>query len=133
LVEVSHPELSVRRQCELLGLNRSTFYYEPTGATPEDLRLMRLIDELYTACPFYGSRKITEALTRGGEEVNRKRVQRLMREMGLEAIYPKPRLSAAGRGHKILLIPLFGEPCDNLRVRLRPAGSEATRCGTASR
>jgi putative transposase len=101
LVEVNRPELSVRRQCELLGLNRSTFYYEPTGATPEDLRLMRLIDELYTACPFYGSRKITEALTRRGEEVNRKRVQRLMREMGLEAIYPKPRLSAAGRGHKI--------------------------------
>jgi putative transposase len=85
LVEVNHPELSVRRQCELLGLNRSSFYYEPTGATPEDLRLMRLIDELYTDCPFYGSRKITEVLTRGGEEVNRKRVRRLMREMGLEA------------------------------------------------
>jgi putative transposase len=101
LVEVDHPELSVRRQCELLGLNRSTFYYEPTGATPEDLRLMRLIDELYTACPFYGSRKIREALTRRGEEVNRKRVRRLMRIMGLEAIYPKPRLSAAGKGHKI--------------------------------
>jgi len=101
LVEVNHPELSVRRQCELLGLARSTFYYEPTGETPENLRLMRLIDELYTGCPFYGSRKITEELTRRGEEVNRKRVQRLMREMGLEAIYPKPRLSAAGRGHKI--------------------------------
>jgi putative transposase len=101
LIEVNHPELSIRRQCELLGLARSTFYYEPTGATPEDLRLMRLIDELYTAWPFYGSRRITEALTRQGAEVNRKRVQRLMREMGLEAIDPKPRLSAAGRGHKI--------------------------------
>ena len=101
LVEVEHPELSVRRQCELLGLNRSTFYYEPTGASPEDLRLMRLIDEQYTACPFYGSRRMTEWLTQQGEEVNRKRVQRLMRIMGLEAIYPKPRLSAAGRGHKI--------------------------------
>jgi putative transposase len=93
--------LSVRRQCELLGLNRSTFYYEPTGAAPEDLRLMRLIDEQYTACPFYGSRRMSEWLTRHGEEVNRKRVQRLMRTMGLEAIYPKPRLSVAGRGHKI--------------------------------
>src|SRR5436305_2101979 len=62
---------------------------------------MRLIDEQYTACPFYGSRRMTEWLTRGGEEVNRKRVRRLMRTMGLEAIYPKPRLSAAGRGHKI--------------------------------
>ena len=101
LVEVNHPDLSVRRQCELLGLSRSTFYYEPTGATPEDLRLMRLIDEQYTACPFYGSRRMTEWLTRRGEEVNRKRVRRLMRVMGLEAIYPKPRLSAAGRGHKI--------------------------------
>jgi len=101
LVDIEHPDLSIRHQCELLGLNRSSFYYEPTGATPEDLRLMRLIDELYTACPFYGSRRMTEWLTRHGEEVNRKRVQRLMRVMGLEAIYPKPRLSAAGRGHKI--------------------------------
>ncbi len=108
LVELNHPELSVRRQCELLGLARSTFYYEPTGATPEDLRLMRLIDELYTACPFYGSRRITEELTHRGEEVNRKRVQRLMREMGLEAIYPKPRLSVAGRGHKIYRYLLRG-------------------------
>src|SRR5512144_2695114 len=101
LVEVNHPDLSIRRQCELLGLNRSTFYYEPADATPEDLRLMRLIDEQYTACPFYGSRRMTEWLTRQGEEVNRKRVQRLMRVMGLEAIYPKPRLSAAGSGHKV--------------------------------
>jgi putative transposase len=93
--------LSVRRQCELLGLNRSTFYYEPAGETPENLRLMRLIDEQYMACPFYGSRRMAEWLTQRGEEVNRKRVQRLMRIMGLEAIYPKPKLSAAGRGHKI--------------------------------
>ncbi len=101
LVEFEHPDLSIRRQCELLGLSRSTFYYEPAGATPEDLRLMRLIDEQYTACPFYGSRRMTQWLTRRGEGVNRKRVQRLMRTMGLEAIYPKPRLSAAGRDHKI--------------------------------
>jgi putative transposase len=101
LVEADHPDLSIRRQCELLGLNRSSLYYEPIGEAPEALRLMRLIDEQYTACPFYGSRRMTEWLTRQGEEVNRKRVQRLMRTMGLEAIYPKPRLSAAGRGHKI--------------------------------
>ena len=101
LVEVDHPDLSVRRQCKLLGLNRSSLYYEPTGETSEDLRLMRLIDEQYTACPFYGSRRMTAWLNQQGEEVNRKRVQRLMRKMGLEAIYPKPRLSAAGRGHKI--------------------------------
>ena len=100
-VEVNHPELRVRRQCELLGLNRSTFYSEPAGETSEDLRLMRRIDERYTACPFSGSRRMTEWLTRQGEAVNRKRVQRLMRIMGLEAIYPEPRLSTAGRGHTI--------------------------------
>ena len=93
--------MSVRRQCELLGLNRSSLYYEPAGEAPEDLRLMRLIDEQYTACPFYGSRRMTEWLTQRGEGVNRKRVQRLMRAMGLEAIYPKPRTSTAGKGHRI--------------------------------
>jgi len=91
----------VRRQCELLGLSRSSLYYEPGGEAAEALRLMRRIDEPYTACPFYGSRRITAWLVQQGEEVNRKRVQRLMRVMGLEAIDPKPRLSAAGRGHKI--------------------------------
>jgi putative transposase len=101
LIEVGHPALSVRRQCELLGLSRSSLYYEPAGESPENLRLMRLIDEQYTAYPFYGSRRMTEWLTQRGEEVNRKRVQRLMRVMGLEAIYPKPRLSLAGRGHKV--------------------------------
>jgi putative transposase len=101
LVEPGHPALSVRRQCELLGLSRSSLYFEPGGVSAEDLRLMRLIDEQYTACPFYGSRRMTICLTRQGEEVNRKRVQRLMRVMGLEAIYPKPRLSMAGKGHRI--------------------------------
>jgi putative transposase len=101
LIDAGHPALSVRRQCELLGLSRSSLYYQPGGGTAEDLRLMRKIDEQYTACPFYGSRRMTQWLTKQGEEVNRKRVQRLMRLMGLEAIYPKPRLSTAGRGHKV--------------------------------
>jgi putative transposase len=101
LVEPEHPELSVRRQCELLGLNRSSLYYEPAVETAANLRLMRLIDEEYTAHPFYGSRKMTQWLTVPGAAVNRKRVQRLMRVMGLEAIYPKPKLSVAGRGHRI--------------------------------
>jgi putative transposase len=92
--------LSVRRQCELLGLSRSSLYYEPGGEAAEDLRLMRRIDEQYTARPFYGSRRMTIWLNEQGEEVNRKRVQRLMRVMGLEAIYPKPRLSLAGKGHR---------------------------------
>ncbi len=93
--------MSVRRQCELLGLNRSSLYYEPASETSEDLGLMRRIDEQYTACPFYGSRRMSAWLIEQGEEVNRKRVQRLMRVMGLEAIYPKPRLSLAGKGHRI--------------------------------
>jgi putative transposase len=101
LIEVGHPELSVRRQCELLGLSRSSLYYEPAGETAENLRLLRRIDEQYTACPFYGSRRMTAWLLTQGEAVNRKRVQRLLRLMGLEALYPKPRLSAPGRGHRI--------------------------------
>src|SRR6516225_8868940 len=101
LIEPAHPELSVRRQCELLGLSRSSLYYEPAGETADNLRLMRLIDEQYTARPFYGSRKMAVWLRGRGEAVNRKRVQRLMRLMGLEAIAPKPRVSAPGPGHRV--------------------------------
>jgi putative transposase len=93
--------LSVRRQCQLLGLCRSSLYYQPAPETPDNLRLMRLLDEEYTAHPFLGSRRLTRWLHRQGEAVNRKRVQRLLRLMGLEAVYPKPKLSTAGRGHRI--------------------------------
>jgi len=91
----------VRRQCELLGLSRASLYYEPAPETEENLRLMRLIDQEYTAHPFLGSRRLTAWLIDQGEEVNRKRVQRLMRLMGLEAIYPKPKLSTASREHRV--------------------------------
>ena len=101
MVEPDHPQLSVRRQCELLGLSRSSLYYEPASETAVNLRLMRLLDQEYTAHPFLGSRRLTAWLIEQGEEVNRKRVQRLMRLMGLEAIYPKPKLSAARTGHRI--------------------------------
>jgi putative transposase len=84
-----------------LGLSRSGLYYEPAAETAENLRLMGLIDREYTAHPFLGSRKLTKWLIERGERVNRKRVRRLMRLMGLEAIYPKPKLSVAGRGHRI--------------------------------
>ncbi len=94
-------DLSIRRQCALLGLGRSSWYYEPVAETAENLRLMRLIDKQYTDHPETGSRKMTVWLVKHGEAVNRKRVQRLMRTMGLEAIYPKPRLSQAGKGHRI--------------------------------
>jgi putative transposase len=106
--------LSVRRQCELLGLNRSSLYYEAATETAENLRLMRLIDEEYTAYPFLGSRKLAEWLTAQGEPVNRKRVQRLMRLMGLEAIYPKPKLSQPGPGHKVFPYLLRGVTIDRV-------------------
>jgi putative transposase len=101
LVEPGHPELSVRRQCQLLGLSRSGFYYTPAAETPENLELMRLIDRQYTARPFYGSRRMTAWLRSQGHGVNRKRVQRLLGIMGLEAIHPKPRRRGDGRGHRV--------------------------------
>ncbi len=101
LIEAGHAELSVRRQCQLLGLSRSSLYYEPAAETTENLRLMRLLDQAYTAHPFLGSRRLTAWLNDQGEAVNRKRVQRLLRLMGLEAIYPKPKLSAARAGHRL--------------------------------
>lgn len=93
-MDIGHPALSVRRQCELLDLNRSSLYYTPAAESADNLRLMRLLDEEYTRHPFLGSRRLTKWLVQQGESVNRKRVQRLLRIMGLEAIYPKPRLIA---------------------------------------
>ena len=106
-------ELSVRRQCHLLGLSRATYYREPAGESAENLALMRRIDEPYTACPFYGSRRITRWLIRNGHAVNRKRVQRLLRIMGLEAIHPKPKVSA-GRGHTVYPYLLRDVPIDRV-------------------
>ena len=100
-MELAHPEISVRRQCELLGVNRASLYYQPGGESEENLRLMRLLDEQYTRTPFYGSRRMTAWLREQGYTVNRKRLARLMQLMGIEAIYPKPKLSQPGEGHKI--------------------------------
>lgn len=93
--------MSIRRQCELLGLNRSTLYYSGAEESEANLCLMRLIDEQYLRTPFYGSRRMTVWLLEKDQAVNRKRVQRLMRLMGLEAIYPKPRLSQRDGDHRI--------------------------------
>ena len=107
-----HEELSVRRQCELLGVNRSSLFYEPMGESEQNLRLMRLLDEQYTRAPFYGSRRMTEWLITQGYEVNRKRISRLMEVMGIEAVYPKPKLSQPGEGHKIYPYLLRGVTVD---------------------
>ncbi len=101
LIEVSDAQLSTRRQCELLGLNRASFYYRNKPETPENIKLMRLIDEEYTLHPFYGYRKMTQFLHRRGFGVNHKRVARLMSKLGLAAIYPKPNLSKPGKNHLI--------------------------------
>jgi len=96
-----HPHLSVSRQCQLLSLARSSFYYHPQRPSDEELTLLRLIDQQYLKTPFYGSRRMTVVLRQQGYEVNRKRVQCLMRQLGIEAIYPKPRLSQAHPGHQV--------------------------------
>jgi putative transposase len=95
LVEPAHPSIPISRQCKLLGLARSSFYYELKPETEQNLRLMRMLDQQFTATPFYGVRRMTAWLATQGESVNPKRVRRLMRKMGLEAIYPKPNLSRA--------------------------------------
>ena len=95
------PEISVRHQCELLELCRSGYYYQPCPETPENLALMRRLDELHLAHPVYGSRKLQVLLARDGWAVNRKRVVRLLRLMGIEAIYCKPRTSLPLPGHQI--------------------------------
>src|SRR5262249_47457008 len=88
--------LSIARQCDLLGVARSSWYYQPVGESEENLVLMRLLDEQYTRTPFYGIRRMTAWLRQLGHAVNHKPVGRLLRLMGLEAIYPKPRLSQPG-------------------------------------
>jgi putative transposase len=104
----------VRRQCELLGLARASLYYQAAEETAPNLRLMRLLDEEHTRHPFYGSRRLTAWLSEQGEEVNRKRVQRLMRLMGLEAIYPKPRLSVPDLSHRVYPYLLRGVGIDRV-------------------
>ena len=104
----------MRRQCELLGLARASLYYQAAEETAPNLRLMRLLDEEHTRHPFYGSRRLTAWLSEQGEEVNRKRVQRLMRLMGLEAIYPKPRLSVPDLSHRVYPYLLRGVGIDRV-------------------
>jgi putative transposase len=101
-VDRDHNAISIRRQCDLLGVNRASLYYTPLGESEENLQLMRWIDEQYTETPFFGSRRMAAWLgTEKQAAVNRKRVARLMHLMGLEAVHPKPKLSQPGEGHKI--------------------------------
>lgn len=102
MIDVSRKDLAILRQCELLGLPRSSFYREPPkGESPKNLKLMRLIDEEYTRHPFSGARQLKRYLKRQGYKVNRKRVQRLMRLMGIQSVAPKPNTSKPSKEHKI--------------------------------
>lgn len=93
-VDPSRQDLSISKQCELLGIPRASFYYDPAPESECNLQLMRLIDEQYMSKPFYGSRSMTAHFRNQGLDVNRKRITRLMRQMGIEAIYPKPKREA---------------------------------------
>lgn len=101
MIEPDHAPLSIRQQCELVGLNRATFYYEPTGESEFNLQLMRLLDEQYTKTPFYGWPRMTACLRQQGYAINPKRVRRLMGLMGLQAIYPQRRTTLAAEGHPV--------------------------------
>lgn len=115
LIESAHSSISIQRQCELIGLSRASLYYEPQKESPENLSLMRLIDEQFTRVPFYGVRRMTAWLQEEQRlPVNPKRVRRLMRLMGLEAIYPKPRLSLAAPGHQVYPYLLRGVTIDRV-------------------
>jgi len=93
MIERNHRQLPLTVQCRLLGVSRSSLYYQPRAVSPEEVALKHRIDEIYTACPFYGSRRIAAQLQREGHQINRKRVQRYMRQMGIRGICPGPNLS----------------------------------------
>ena len=112
LLDRGHGRLSVRRQCALLGVARSGVYRPPRAANDNDLALTRRIDELFTAWPFLGSRRLTTLLRSEGYALNRKRVQRLMRKMGIAALGPKPRTTTPAPGHKIYPYLLRGLAID---------------------
>ena len=104
MIEMNHESLSVRRQSSLLRVNRSTLYYERVDAA-EDTRLANEIHDLWLEMPFYGYRRITAELRRRGYKINPKRVLRLMREMNVQALYPRPKTTI--RAAKIRFIPIF--------------------------
>jgi putative transposase len=110
LIEPDHAQISVARQCELVGLSRSSFYYIPQEESPENLYLMRLLDEQYTRTPFDGVRRMTAWIRAQGYAVHHKRVARLLHTLGLETLYTKPPTSQAQPGHRVYPYWLRGVP-----------------------
>ena len=101
MIDENHPRLSLVRQCALMEISRSSWYYRPVGESQANVRLMRLMDELHLSCPWYGSRQMARALRRMGHRVGRKRVRRLMRVMGLRSLAPRPNTSRRAPGHRV--------------------------------
>ena len=101
MIDGDHKVISIVRQCELVSISRSGYYYEPTGETEMNLRLMRLIDEQHMLTPFYGARQMARHLRRQGDTVSRKRIRRLMAKMGLAAVYQRPRTTIPNKDHVI--------------------------------
>jgi putative transposase len=101
MIEPEHPQLSIARQCELVSISRSGFYYRPAGETPLNLEVMRLIDAQFLETPWYGSRQMARHLRREGYVIGRKRVRRLMAKMGLAPIYQRPRTTVPNPGHRV--------------------------------
>jgi putative transposase len=112
LLDFDHGKLSIRRQCSLLGVTRSSVYRQRQPANDNDLTVMRRLDELFTTWPFLGSRRMAAMLRAEGRRINRKRVQRLMRQMGIAALGPKPRTTNPAPGHKIFPYLLRGMVID---------------------
>lgn len=113
MIDFNNSEISVEFQCKLLGINRSTVYYKPMQVKQRDLDLMRIIDEQYLETPFYGSRSMRNHIRRLGWEINRKPIQRLMRLMGLQAIYPKPKTTKPHPQNKVYPYLLRGLKIDH--------------------
>lgn len=117
LIDPNHLTLSIAEQCEVLGLARSTFYYSPGKESPENLKIMRRMDEIYIERPFYGYRRMTAQLRREGYTLNEKRIRRLMQTMGIAAIYPKRNLSRKEERkvkYPYLLRGMVVEHCDHV-------------------
>ena len=110
LIEPVHPQISIARQCDLVGLPRATSYYHAQGENAEHLALMHLLDQQYTDTPYYGVRRMTAWLRSQGYAVNHKRVARLLRTMGLETLYPKPRMREPHPAHRVYPYWLRGMP-----------------------
>lgn len=100
-IETNHDKLTIERQCELIGISRSGYYYKPQTVNKETLSLINIVDEIYTQYPFFGTRKMASYLKRQGYVIGRKRVKTIYELLGLEAVYPKPKLSVPNKEHRI--------------------------------